>query len=341
MRLIDEVAENRRLTRWADLLPRAPGQVGGIHESDAELVPLLDGRLLALTVDTVEEEVRLGLYADPRTAGRVAVAAALSDLAAVGAEPLGLLLSVTLPREETDAVQEAVARGVSEAATAGGTFVLGGDTNEGSALAVGCTAAGFVPREGVLRRLGASPGDAVFCSGPLGLGAARAAAALFGDESLCPEAEFAPPSRVRHGVALRGVASAAMDTSDGLVATLDQLSRLNGVAFRLTRRPGELLHPRAAEAARRLALPAFAFLAALHGEFELVFTVPERRRTALAAAAARLDWTPLEIGVAQAGRGVSIDGSAIDTARVRNLLDECGGDVRAYAAALSSLGGRP
>ena len=77
MRLIDDVAENRRLTRWADLLPRAPGQRGGVHEPDAELVPLGDGRLLALTVDTVCEEIRLGLYRDPRTAGRLAAAAAL------------------------------------------------------------------------------------------------------------------------------------------------------------------------------------------------------------------------------------------------------------------------
>ena len=66
MRLNDDVAENRRLTRWAELLPRAPEQVGDVHETDAELVPLGDGRLLALTVDTVAEEIQLGLYRDPR-----------------------------------------------------------------------------------------------------------------------------------------------------------------------------------------------------------------------------------------------------------------------------------
>lgn len=337
MRLNDEVAENRRLTRWAELLPRAPQQVGGVHETDAELVPLGGGRLLALTVDTVAEEVQLGLYRDPRTAGRIAVVAALSDLAAVGAEPIGLLLSVTLPARDADATQESVALGVAEAAGEGGTWVLGGDTNEGPALTVGCSAAGLVPADSVLTRMGSKPGEGVFVAGPLGLGAARAAAAFLGEPSLLPEDEFRPPSRLRHGRALRGVASAAMDTSDGLLATLDQLSRLNGIAIRLTRPAAELLHPRAAAAGLRAGLSPLALLAVLHGEFELVFTVPESRRRALADAATRLDWAPVEIGVTEPGRGLFDGVRPVDGARVRNLLSDSRGDLGAYAAALAQL----
>lgn len=337
MRLNDEVAENRRLTRWAELLPRAPQQVGDVHETDAELVPLGDGRLLALTVDTVAEEIQLGLYRDPRTAGRIAAVAALSDLAAVGAEPIGLLLSVTLPEGGADAVQESVARGVAEAAEEAGTWVLGGDTNEGPALSVGCSAAGLVPADSVLTRMGARPGEAVFVTGSLGLGAARAAAAFLGEPSLLPEDEFRPPSRLRHGRALRGVASAAMDTSDGLLATLDQLARLDGIAIRLTRPAAELLHPRAAAAGLRTGLSPLALLAVLHGEFELVFTVPESRRRALADVAAWLDWVPLEIGITEPGRGLFAGDRPIDGARVRNLLSECRGDLGSYAAALAEL----
>lgn len=339
MRLTDDVAENRRLTRWADLLPHAPSQRGGVHETDAELVPLGDGRLLALTVDTVCEEIRLGLYRDPRTAGRLAAAAALSDLAAVGAEPLGLLLSVTLPSTDAEAVQEAVARGVAEAASAAGTFVLGGDTNEGDLLSVGCTGAGTVPSGAELRRLGISPGDLLFSAGPLGLGAAVAASTLFAGGSLLPESALAPPPRVAHGVALRGVASAAMDTSDGLVATLDQLARLNGVSLHVTRPPAELLEPRALEVAHRLGLPPLALLAATQGEQELVFAVPPRNLPALEAAAARLDWTPVPIGHAAAGSGLLVKGAPFDGARARNLLGASGNDLPAYAAALVAMTG--
>ena len=337
MRLTDGVAENRRLTRWADLLPRAPGQRGAVHETDAELVPLGDGRLLALTVDTVCEEIRLGLYHDPRTAGRLAAAAALSDLAAVGAEPFGLLLSVTLPVRDADAVQEAVARGVAEAASAAGTFVLGGDTNEGDGLSVGCTAAGVVPEGAELRRLGISPGDLLFSAGPLGLGAALAASTRLAGGALVPEDAFAPPPRIAHGIALRGLASAAMDTSDGLVATLDQLARLNGLALHLSRPPGELLHPRALDTARRLGLPPLALLAAAQGEQELVFALPPSRLPALAVAAARLEWTPVPIGLAATGEGIAVNGVPFDGARARNLLADSRGDLHAYASALLAL----
>ena len=337
MRLNDDVVENRRLTRWADLLPRAPDQRGEVHETDAELVELGDGRLLALTVDTVCEEIRLGLYRDPRTAGRLAVTAALSDLAAVGAEPLGLLLSVTLPSADADAVQDAVARGVAQAASAAGTFVLGGDTNEGDDLSVGCTAAGTVPRGSELGRLGISSGDLLFSAGPLGLGAALAASTLLAYGALRSEDELAPPPRIAQGIALRGVASAAMDTSDGLVATCDQLARLNGVALHLTRPPEELLHPRAREVARSLGLPPLALLAAAQGEQELVFAVPPERLAALQAAAVRLSWTPIPIGRAESGSGVVVNGTSFDGARARSLLGACGRDLGAYAAALVAM----
>lgn len=337
MRLTDDVAENRRLTRWADLLPRAPGQRGGIHETDAELVPLGDGRLLALTVDTVCEEIRLGLYRDPRTAGRLAAAAALSDLAAVGAEPLGLLLSVTLPSCDAGTVQEAVARGVAETTSAAGTFVLGGDTNEGDELSVGCTAAGTVPCGSELRRLGISPGHLLFSAGPLGLGAAVAASTLFSGGTLLPEPALSPPCRIAHGIALRGIASAAMDTSDGLLATLDQLARLNGVALQLTRPPEELLHSLALDVANRLFVPPLALLAAAQGEQELILSVPPQRLAALEAAARRLEWVPVPIGRAEAGSGVVVNGTSFDGARARNLLGSSGGDLRVYASALVAM----
>jgi thiamine-monophosphate kinase len=262
VRLREEIAENRLLARWGALLGRAPGQLGRFNEADAELVPLGDGRLLALTVDTVDEEVRAGLYRDPRTVGRIAAVAALSDLAAVGADPLGLLLSVGLPCEDRERVQEGVARGVREVCDATGTFVLGGDTNESEALTVAGFAAGLVPSGSALTRVGTRPGDVVAVSGPVGAGSALAATRLLGGASTLAgfgEGDFHPLPRLREGRLLRGVASACMDTSDGLVATLDQLARLNGVAIRVTRAEEELLEPGATSVRAHLGLPAFAF----------------------------------------------------------------------------------
>lgn len=328
---LSAIRENRLLAGWATLLERAPGQRGAVHETDAELLPLGDGRLLALTVDSIVEELDVGLYS-PRTAGRVAVVACLSDLAAVGATPLGLLLSVTLPRSAVETTQAAVAAGARAACREAGTFVLGGDTSEGDRLTITAVGAGAVPADAAMTRRGCAPGDHVYATGPLGLGAAHAAAALLGLGPAPPA--FQPPVRSRAGVALRGMATACIDSSDGLVAAVDQLARLNGVAIRIAEPIHRLLHPAAHAIARSSGLPAFPFLAGHHGEFELIFTVPAGSASAIAAVAKRGGFRPLRLGRVEAGGGVWIGASELDTAGLRNLTPTAGSDVEAYTAAL-------
>lgn len=336
---LDAVHENRLLSRWAALLPRPAPQLGAIHESDAELLPLDDDRLLALTLDTVSEELELGLFRSPETAGRVAATAALSDLAAVGADPLGLLLAVTLPEGSPEAAQEEVARGVGEVCRATGVAVLGGDTGTGARLALTAAAIGTVPRAGLRTRVGARPGELVFVSGPLGAGNALAAAALFGRPlPSCDERAFRPLPRLRAGRALRGLATASIDTSDGLCAALDQLARLNGLGVAVEHELDALLAPAAAELGRELGVGALPFLAGQHGEFELVFTLPRERLAALGLVARELGWRPIALGRTVAERTFTLNGAPLDGAAIRNLLAECGGDLRAYAEALGRLG---
>jgi thiamine-monophosphate kinase len=331
MCLMDAVVENRVLARWARLLPRAAAQRGEVHESDAELMPLGDGRLLALTLDTVAEELRLGLYRSAVTAGRVATIAALSDLAAVGADPIGILLGVSLPAATLDATQEQVAAGVRETCDAAGVSVLGGDTNEGPNLEITCVGVGTVPADGALSRVGALPGQWVFASGPLGTGGGLAATRLLGlDAARFEESDYRPPVRLREGRALRQLASACMDTSDGLIATLDQLARLNRLAIRVTRPLPELLDRRVDALRRAAELPAFPFLASHHGEFELVFIVPDRHLERLHELARAMAWTPLLLGRTEAGQGLFVGDAEIDGARVRNLLGETRGELVAY-----------
>jgi thiamine-monophosphate kinase len=336
MRLMNDILENRMLARWGELLPRAPGQVGALHEADAELVALGDGRLLALKVDAVVEEVAVGLYRSPRTVGRIAAASTLSDLAAVGADVLGVLVCATLPSTDREAVQTGVALGLRETLDPAGVFVLGGDTNEGERLSVAVAAAGLVPRDAVLTRVGARPGDRVFVSGPLGAGGALGASVLLGIGSMGEEA-FRPVTRLREGVLLRGVASCCMDTSDGFVATIDQLARINDVGFRIDAQTADLLHPAAVAARSATGLPAFPFLASYHGEFELVFTVPSARLTLLRQRAQSLGWTPIAVGVVEQAPGVRFGDVEVDTGRLRNAIETCGGDIAAYLRVLLEI----
>jgi len=336
MRLMNEILENRMLARWGELLPRAPGQVGGLHETDAELVDLGDGRLLALKVDAVIEEVTSGLYKDPRTVGRVAAASTLSDLAAVGADVLGVLLCATLPLVRRGEIQAAVAAGVRETLDPAGVFVLGGDTNDGDHLALAVCAAGLVPRNRLITRVGARPGDSVFASGPLGAGGALGASVMMGLGGVREE-QYRPVARLREGRLLRGVASCCMDTSDGFVATADQLARINEVGFRIERSCAELLHPLATQLGAATGLPAFAFLASYHGEFELVFTVPPARIAMLEQRARELAWQPLRVGVVTAEPGLRFGNVEIDAAALRNAFELSAGDVRQYVDTLLSV----
>jgi thiamine-monophosphate kinase len=333
MHLMDAVLENRMLSRWGELLPRAPGQVGGLHETDAELVDLGDGRLLALKVDAVVEEVAAGLYKDPRTVGRIAAASALSDLAAVGADVLGVLLCATLPQAQREDIQAAVAAGVRETIDPAGVFVLGGDTNEGERLALAVCAAGLVPRDELITRVGARAGDAVFASGPLGAGGALGASVMLGLGHV-REDQYRPLTRLREGRLLRGIASSCMDTSDGFVATIDQLARINEVGFRITAPSSGLLHPLALQLSAATGLPAFAFLASYHGEFELVFTVPPERIAALEQRASAIGWQPLRIGVAEPAPGIRFGDVEIDGAALRNAFELSAGDMRKYVETL-------
>lgn len=330
---LEKIEENALLSRWSAWLPRAPQQVGAMHESDAELVDLGDGRLLALTVDAIDEEIHAGLYRDPAVAGYTAVTASLSDLAAVGADPVGVLLCVTLPQAGRDAVQEALARGAAAACRDAGTFVLGGDTNHGEALRISCTAAGTVGRADLRTRVGAAPGEIVYASGPLGLGAALGAAALLGvGPEVASVSDWRPRARVAEGRALRRLATACMDTSDGLVATLDQLARVNGLAIRIETPLEALLAEPARRVVRHLGLPPFVPLAVVHGEYELVFTVPESRVAELERVPG---WSPLRVGRTEPGAGLWVGDRPVDGAAVRNLSLASG--VGAYVGALASL----
>jgi thiamine-monophosphate kinase len=334
---LDQIGENRLLDAWGRALRRHPAQANRMHEADAELLPLPGtGRLLALTTDTLAEEIALGFYTDPETIGWMAATMSLSDLAAVAAQPLGLLAAVTLPRGAGGDYQARLAAGLDGACAAVETFVLGGDTNFGAEASVTTTAVGVVDEAEALRRVGCGSGEVVYASGPLGAGATVAARALTGDAGSAAR-PFRPVARLAEARRLVGFATACMDTSDGLIATLDQLSRLNGVGFEITAPLPRLLESGAWRTCQALGLDPLVALAQPHGEFELVWTVPARASERFEREARRGGFEPLAVGRTTDEPGVRLCGEpprTLDTARIRNLTDAVGSDPRAYVPAL-------
>lgn len=246
----------------------------GLADDAAVFAPPL-GRELVFTHDVLAAGIHY-LPGDPP--GDVAwklLAVNLSDLAATGARPLGVLLGLGLSAAEDDAWVTAFTAGLGRGLARWDVALWGGDTVSGLAAAVlGLTAIGSVEAGTALARSGARPGDGLWVSGTIGdagLGLAIARGAAAPDKTLL--ARFRRPEpRLALGQALVGVASAAMDVSDGLLIDAERLAAASGVAVTV-----ELARlPVSAAAAGRAARDdaGLAALASAGDDYELLFTLP-------------------------------------------------------------------
>jgi len=339
MRLMGDVLENALIERLASSFPRSPLQYNKLQESDSELVRLPGGNsLLAVTTDGVVEEIESGLYDDPYLIGWMTVIVNASDLAAVGAEPLGILINENLPHGGADDFISKLQEGIRDASAATGLYVLGGDTNVAPRLELGGTAVGLIPDGVPLTRVGCRPGDLLFGSGPFGRGGAYSFTQFVGKgNDRIPPVTFKPPGRLREGMTLRGLASCCMDTSDGLLTSLDQLMRLNSVGFTIDQPEENFIDNSVIGLSSATGLASWMALAGPHGEFELVFTVPAERGDELSARAAAIGWQPVPIGRAVADLGVWLREQSLDVARMRNMFSESEGDVGRYFAGLLEM----
>jgi len=191
---------------------------------DAALVWCAAGMELAVTVDTLVAGVHFLPEVEPFSLGHKALAVNLSDLAAMGAEPAWCTLALTLP--EADAAWlRGFADGFLGLARRHGVELVGGDTTRGP-LSITIQAMGQVPVGQALKRSGARPGDLIYVSGPLGdagLGLKLRLGQANRNEPTALAALERPEPRLALGLALRQLATACIDISDGLAADLGHL----------------------------------------------------------------------------------------------------------------------
>ena len=256
---------------------------------DCALLAVTPGMQLAVTTDMLVAGTHFFPDTDPERLGWKALAVNLSDLAAMGAQPRWITLAGSLP-EADEPWLAAFAKGLFACAEAYGTELVGGDTTRGP-LNLCLTAMGEVPAGQALRRDGAKAGDDIWVSGRPGL-AALGLAHLQGKidlpqpwQKLCLTCLEKPRPRVELGLALRGVAHAAIDVSDGLLADLGHIATRSGLAARI-----ELVQlPHLPKGPTPDSLPrALALHCQLAGgdDYELVFTAPPSARLALGEIAA-------------------------------------------------------
>jgi thiamine-monophosphate kinase len=211
-----------------------------------------------------------------------AVTATVSDMAAKGAQPIALLISLALPSNSTSDQVEELALGLNEAATLYGTYILGGDVNEGPDTIIDCIAFGHVDPKKLTPRNGAQPGDIVATTGFYG--GPPAALKLLQEEvgkDLPRKTQekllntlYEPRAQLKEGLRLAGIASASIVSSDGLAWSLHEISDMNHVKIILTDIP---ISPEVYYFANKTASNALDL--ALYGgeEYNLIVTIPLQR----------------------------------------------------------------
>ena len=228
-----ELGPGREFDIIRDLLARWGARATGIGD-DAALLDMPAGEQLVASADTSVEHIHFErAWLTPREIGYRATMAALSDLAAMAASPLGVLLALGLPKSWLDAVGE-LGDGVGEALDRAKTIVRGGDITGASDLTLGFTVLGSTASP--LRRNGARPGDTVFVTGKLGGPGAALAAWQRGDiPSAGARGRFARPvARITEAIWLaRAGARAAIDISDGLLADAEHMAVASGVRIQI------------------------------------------------------------------------------------------------------------
>jgi thiamine-monophosphate kinase len=249
---------------------------------DCAIVSVPENCQLAVTTDTLVEGVHFFSDIPPRALGHRILAVNLSDLAAMGAEPAWVSLGLTLPKIDPDWLEE-FTEGMHEIAEYYNVQIIGGDTTQGP-LTITVCAKGIVPNGKALTRSGAKNGDWIYVTGPLG-DSGLAIEARKQNWSIAPEhlksanERFHFPSpRVAAGQVLRGVATAAIDISDGLIADLSHILSQSAV--------GAVVHVDkvpTSDALNSLEDEALRFkLALAYGDdYELLYTVSDDNKNLL------------------------------------------------------------
>ena len=259
---------------------------------------------------TVESDLLPGMSYDQL--GKKLVVANISDLAAKGAKPVGMLVSWGIPPDTETVVISEVARGINSATKEYGIRVLGGDTEFSNTFFLAGFCIGTIDRKCIVPRSGAKPGDIVATTGYFGHTALAFLALLNGyqiPEDVLEEVKklvYAPQARLREGIAIAesGAASASIDCSDGLAWSLHEIARRSGVAIKITALP---THPIVEKLPKREELDVRNLVLYGGDEYELVYAIKEDRWEDALKAVESVGGSLVKIGCVESGEGVWLE----------------------------------
>lgn len=273
---------------------------------DCALLNHIDGMQTAISTDMLVEGRHFFAGSDPYQLGHKSLAVNLSDLAAMGAQPQAFTLAFSLPAAEENWLAE-FSKGLFALADLHECELIGGDTTKGP-LNICITVFGQTPTGQALRRSTAKAGDDIWVSGTLGdarlaLDALNKKIVLDDDQLTCAASRLhMPQPRVALGLALRGVAHAALDVSDGLIGDLGHILQGSkvGATLYIDRLPlGPVLQQQTKDVQRRLALSG-------GDDYELCFTASSNRREEVLGAALAANTQVTRIGSIETQSGLRL-----------------------------------
>jgi thiamine-monophosphate kinase len=293
--------------------PLAAGYPGAFGLSDdAAVMQLSPGYELVITTDTLIEGVHFLTEDEPGSIAAKLMRVNLSDLAAMGARPIGYTLNIALPSAIGDQWLEAFAAGLARDQTEFSVTLIGGDSVTTSGpITLTITAFGDVVCGEALRRSGAIAGDIVYVSGTVGDGAVGLSAATGGLESLSVQNRdylrrryTRPEPRVALGQKLRDVAHAVIDISDGFVADLNHIAECSDVSIEIE--AAKIPLSDAVRAALNNGVASMDHVLIGGDDYELAVSVPDSAKNDMASLAKSLGLQLTEVGRVCQGFGVRV-----------------------------------
>jgi len=271
---LSDLGERKAIRLISNILSKGDEAVG-IGDDCAALE--FGEEYLLISTDMISKKTHVPEIMTPWQIGWFVVAINLSDIAAKGGKPLGLVLSLGLPGDTSDSFLEELTRGANVCATTYGTSIIGGDTKENPSVTICGTVFGTVKKDEFMSRKGTKPGDIVAITGTLG----KAGAGYYAIQSSIENDEILkgllePKPRINEGIALarEKVVSSCMDISDGLSSSLYQLQELNNVGFEIEKEKIPLSQMLLKLAEENENLDIYKYCLHFGGDYELLLTIP-------------------------------------------------------------------
>lgn len=275
MKKLSDLGERKAIQLISDILTKKDSisEIG----DDCAIIDF-ENKYLLVSTDMISQKTHIPNEMTPFQIGWFIVAINLSDIAAKGGKPVGLVLSLGLPKDTSEKFLIELTKGANTCATKFNTFILGGDTKETSEITICGTAFGVVKKDEFLPRRGAKPDDIVAVTGSLGkagVGYYCLKNKLSNKKSINSLLEPIPKLREGMIIAKQKCATSCMDLSDGLSSSLYQLSKINNVGFIIEYEKipisSDLLKLKKNHKNRNI----FNFAVHYGGDYELLLTIPK------------------------------------------------------------------